>query len=153
MDAAPERIKDMLEQQVSGYRELLDLLQKERRRLIDLDWEAIKELSKQKDTVVLKLRLLEEERVRLTEGFCFDGHDGTSLSLRELEARTGDPAFRTLRSRLLCLLQSISELNEFNRILIDRSLSVVNGSLEAIGMGRKGFLPAKGAAQILSRDI
>ena len=156
MDAAPDRIKDVLEQQIREYKELLDLLHKERAHLIELDWEAVKELSKRKDTVVLKLRLLEQERIRLVEDFSLsistrDDQAGP-LSLHELEARTGDAAFQTLRSRLICLLQSISELNEFNRILIDRSLAVVNGSLETIGIGHAVKGPrAKGMA--VSRSI
>ncbi|MDA8389114.1 MAG: flagellar protein FlgN [Nitrospiraceae bacterium] len=161
MDATPEKIKEILEQQVGQYKELLELLQKERLCLMDLDWEGVRELSKRKDTVVLKLRLLEQERVRLVEGLPISGGCAGEglLSLRELEAKTGDAAFLTLRSQLICLLQSISELNEFNRILIDRTLVVVNGSLETLGLGGhaagghapKGFLPGKGMA--VSRNI
>ncbi|MDA8172537.1 MAG: flagellar protein FlgN [Nitrospiraceae bacterium] len=156
MDENLQKIRDILERQVGEYKDLLKLLQKERLRLMELDGEAVEELSKQKDTVVLKLRLLEQERLRLLEkisaGFGADG----LLGLRELAAKTGNVAFQALRGQLICLLQGIAELNEFNRVLVERSLTVVNRSLETLGargpavQGRGG---RSGSGLVVSRNI
>lgn len=155
MDAWVEKIKGILEQQIGGYKELLQLLQKEKQCLMGLEAEAIEELSKQKDTVVLKLRLLEQERIRLLDKapaeYAVGGGTGGLLGLREIAARTGDVAFQTLRVQLICLLQSIAELNEFNRILIDRSLAVVNGSLESLGV--TGPAGGRSKGMVVSRNI
>ncbi|MDA8088487.1 MAG: flagellar protein FlgN [Nitrospiraceae bacterium] len=155
MDGSLERIREILEQQVQEYKGLLGLLQKERLSLMDLDGQAVEELSKQKDTAVLKLRLLEQERLRLLEKLSSAfGADGL-LSLKEIAAKTGDASFQALRGQLICLLQSIAELNEFNRILIDRSLAVVNRSLEALGVRGPGMNGAGGSGKgmVVSRNI
>ncbi|MCI4626327.1 MAG: flagellar protein FlgN [Candidatus Magnetoovum sp. WYHC-5] len=62
-------IKKILKGQVEGYRGLLELLKEERQCLIDFNEEGIHKLAKEKDTLVLKLRLYEEERVRLVKQF------------------------------------------------------------------------------------
>lgn len=155
MSGGPEteiqKVKDILGQQVREYKDLLQLLQKERQSLIVLDGAAIDELVKKKDTAVLKLRLLEQERLRLVEKV--SNHYGASglLSLQEIAAKTGDEAFGKLRNQLICILQSIAELNEFNRMIIGRSLAVVNGSLEALG--KSGPAGGRGKGLAVSLDI
>ncbi len=136
MTAAPEKIKDVLEEQIKEYKNLLALLRKERQSLIDIDQEGVADLSKQKDTAVLKLRLLEGERLRLvSEYFTANegGSGGENISLQELSRTTGDGSFLEIRRRIISLLQGIQELNEFNRILIERSLHFVSDSLDFLG--------------------
>ncbi|MBI5639118.1 MAG: flagellar protein FlgN [Nitrospirae bacterium] len=127
-----DALKTILDEQVKGYRTLLELLQKERNCLIDLNAAGIEELSKEKDTVILKLRLLEEERMRLINKFY-----QREKSLRDICHFTGDRAFLEIRSKLLSLLQSIDEMNQFNRILIERSLHHIKNRtafLNSVGM-------------------
>ena len=45
MDENLQKIRDILERQVGEYKDLLKLLQKERLRLMELDGEAVEELS------------------------------------------------------------------------------------------------------------
>ncbi|MCG6552306.1 MAG: flagellar export chaperone FlgN, partial [Candidatus Magnetominusculus sp. LBB02] len=58
-------IKKVLTLQVEGYKALLELLRKERESLIDFNEQGVETLAKEKYTQTLKLRLLEEERLRL----------------------------------------------------------------------------------------
>lgn len=118
-----EGIKNLLLEQVRGYRELMELLQQERSCLLELDALRVEELSKAKDTLILKLRLLEAERMRLCEE-CFGGE----TSLEGISQATGDAEFLEIRSRLLSLSQGIGELNDFNRLLIDKSLHYVRST-------------------------
>ncbi len=104
---------------------LFALLQRERDCLIHIDKEKIEEISKEKDTTVMRLRLLEEERIRLTRKVAEDNGITRDINLQELEMLTGDSKFPALRSKLLSLLQSIEEMNKFNGILIDRSLRYI----------------------------
>ncbi len=117
-----EAIISILKEQISGYKVLLNLLQKERSCLIDIDAEKVEELSKEKDTVLMRLRLLEEERQRLTKKFAEDNDLSGDINLKGLGALIGDDALLTLRSQLQSLLQSVEEMNEFNSVLIDRSI-------------------------------
>ena len=136
MTAAAEKIKGVLEEQIKEYKNLLALLRKERQCLIDIDENGVEDLSKQKDTTVLKLRLLEQERLRLMgEHFTADGRGApeSHISLQELSVTTGDGSFLEIRRRMISLLQGIQELNEFNRVLIERSLHFFGDSLDFFG--------------------
>ena len=115
-------IKNILIEQISGYRLLLDLLRREREHLIKFSADGVEDLAKEKDTLVLKLRLLEEERFRLINKFTDENMITGDKTLQKIYEITGDNDFQTMRLQLISLLQSISELNGFNRILIERSL-------------------------------
>ncbi len=132
-----EHIKDILRNQLTGYRALQEVLQEERKALVDIKVSEIEELSKKKDLIIMRLRLLEEERLRLTERLRIKLKTERQLNLKKLYEITGDEDFLHLRSRLLSLLQAISELNDFNRLLIDRSLNYVKSAsslLQALGV-------------------
>lgn len=114
-------IISILNEQVNTYKVLLDLLKKERIYLVEIDAEKIEAISKEKDTVVMKLRLLEEERIRLIQRIA-DEHGTGTMNLEELARFTGDKTFLELRAKLKELLQHVDELNKFNGILISRSI-------------------------------
>jgi hypothetical protein len=132
-----DSIKSILTEQITSYRVLLELLQRERECLINLDANGVENLSKEKDTTLLRLRLLDEERIRLLKKYSADNAIIGNVSLQSLFELTADNDFQLIRSQLTSLLQSIQELNDFNMILIDRSLSIVRhsvGFLESFGL-------------------
>lgn len=141
-----EAITNILNEQVNSYKMLLDLLQRERACLLDFDAEGVEELSKEKDTLVLRLRLLEEERIRLMRNF-----SDSDTSLQRLWELTGDNTFQDMRSKLISLLQSIEELNEFNRLLIERSLSYIKSTSNFFGSFGLSC-NTKGKGTLLSRE-
>lgn len=126
-------IKTILSEQIKGYRALLELLQKERECLVNLNVEAIETVSKEKDTILLKLGLLEDERKRLIDAFASDTSHSGPITLQQLSDITGDADFRSMRTQLRSLLLSIEEFNAFNMILIGRSLSFINNSMNFLG--------------------
>jgi flagellar biosynthesis/type III secretory pathway chaperone len=200
-----ESIKKLLREQLEGYKALMELLKRERECLVDLNQKGVEELSKEKDTLTLKLRLLEEERVRLTRkiadalangeniystggaatasssgaatasssGAATASNSGTTtasnsgtatasiktatpmvgeLTLRKLGELTGDGEFADIRTKLRSLTQGIEELNDFNKLIIERSLNYIKRSsvfLQAFGVGSgvqsKGIYLAKEA--------
>jgi flagellar biosynthesis/type III secretory pathway chaperone len=125
-----QSIKNILSEQVAGYRTLMEVLRREREYLVHFNAPGVEALSKEKDTVVLQLRLLEEERIRLVHAFAIDRDLAEGLSLQRLAEITGDETFQKLRLQLISLLQGIVELNEFNRVLIERSSGVVKNALQ-----------------------
>ncbi len=130
-------LKDILRELITGYLALKDILQQERALLVDLRPFELEELSKRKDLVLLRIRLLETERLRLMERMKKKMNTEREITLRRLYEITGDTTFLELRSRLLSLLQAVSELNDFNRILIERSLNYVRTAsslLESLGV-------------------
>jgi len=114
-----DRILKILEEQVRSYSRLYDLLKGEKKAIVSFDPLAVETLAKEKDNLVLQLRLLEEERKRLADEFFGDREGGHSIS--DLHSITGNKRFLDLRSQLLSLMQGIGELNEVNRLLIERA--------------------------------
>jgi flagellar biosynthesis/type III secretory pathway chaperone len=118
-------ILSILKEQISVYKILHELLKRERESLINFDAESVEEISKEKDTVVMRLRLLEEERIRLIERFAENNNLSPNINLEMMAKLTGDNTFSVLRSEMLSLLQSIDDMNKFNSILIDRSIRYI----------------------------
>jgi flagellar biosynthesis/type III secretory pathway chaperone len=147
-------LKNILVEQEKCCKELVSLLQKERSCLVEFDAAGMEELSKAKDTLLLRLRLLEEERVRLTATHFaeYGGTQGAEVTLRLLAERTGDAELAAIRLKLVSLVQSIEDLNGFNRHLIDRSLwnvRVASGFFQSLG----GSRPSKpGSGTLVSRE-
>ncbi len=115
----PDQLLKILEEQVRSYSRLYDLLKGEKKAIVSFDPIAVEALAKEKDNLVLQLRLLEEERKRLADEFFGDRDGGQSIS--DLHSITGNKRFLDLRSQLLSLMQGIGELNEVNRLLIERA--------------------------------
>ena len=128
-----ENIKAILTEQVIGYRTLVDILRQERECLVCFNPAGVETLSKEKDTIVLKLKLLEEERIRLVRAFVADHAVADKSAFQKLSEMTGDDSFQRLRLQLISLLQGVMELNEFNRVLIERSSSMVRNALSFLG--------------------
>jgi len=132
-----DNIKNLLVEQINSYRTLLDLLQRERESLINLDAGGVETISKEKDSIIIRLRLIEEERVRLVGKFLAENRLDLHLSLQRIVEETGDETLQILRLQLVSLLQSIEELNAFNMVLIGRSLNFIKHSmafLESFGL-------------------
>ncbi len=130
-------IVHILKEQITAYKILHDLLIRERACLVSIDSERVEEISKEKDTVIMRLRLLEEERQRLIKQFAADNGISSNVNLDELGKWTGNNIFSELRSRLMSLLQSIEEMNRFNSILIDRSLNHIKNTNNFFSLFRK----------------
>ena len=128
-----QSIKSILSEQVAGYRTLIEVLRRERECLIHVDPTGVETLSKEKDTIVLKLRLLEEERIRLVRTYAKNLAIDERSALDKLADVTGDNEFRQLRLQLISLIQGIMELNDFNRVLIERSSIVIKNALNFLG--------------------
>ncbi len=126
-------IKNILIEQIKGYRQLLDMLQREKECLINLDAKGVENISKEKDTIVLTLTLIEDERIRLIEEFSAENKITGEVGLQRLADETGDETFHIVRLQLVSLLQSIEELNAVNRVLIGRSLNFIKNSMTFLG--------------------
>ncbi len=116
----------ILHEQLNGYERLFDLLKREKEAIIGFRPDEIEEISRTKDSLILQLKLLEEERQRLIRSLPFS--EGRHLGIHDLYLHTGDERLPALRSKLLSLLQGIEELNEINRSFIDRASGFLKAS-------------------------
>ncbi|UCD35219.1 MAG: flagellar protein FlgN [Nitrospiraceae bacterium] len=144
-------IISILSEQVNSYKNLHALLSRERECLVAIDSERIETISKEKDTVIMRLRLLEEERQRLLREFARDHSCNDDINLDDLAEITGNGLFRDLRLQLRSLLQSIEEINRFNAILIDRSLSHLKTNSNFLRLFRSGPHP-QSTGVLLSKE-
>jgi flagellar biosynthesis/type III secretory pathway chaperone len=129
-------LSDLLCKEFDVYRSLLSLLQKERRIVVNCSIEELIQTNKEKENLVLKIRILEEsweailEKIAEKMGLSMD-----EVSLSRLEERLKEPfasQLRSLRSKLSAILQSIREVNEENRVFLQHSVDFVKGSLALI---------------------
>ena len=123
-----QAIINILQEQIKSYKALLVLLKEEKECLVNIKPDKVSELSKEKDTIVMRLRLLEEERVRLVNEFVRENEISGKVNLKQLATITGNDDFSTLRSKLVSLLQNVEEMNKFNSILIDRSINYIKST-------------------------
>lgn len=147
-----QAITNILKEQVDGYKTFLAILQREKECLIHIDMVGMEDISKEKDTAVMRLRLLEEERVRLMKKFAEDKGIFRDITLIEMGEFAEDNTLFALRSQLLSLLQSIEEMNSFNSILISRSINYLRANTNFLSSFTAGLSPeTKGA--LLSKEI
>lgn len=129
-------LSDLLRREFDIYRSLLSLLQKERRIVVDCSIEDLIQTNKEKENLVLKIRILEQSREAILEKLADRmGLLPDELTLSTLEQRLKEPfatQLRTLHSNLSAILQSIREVNEENRIFLQHSVDFVKGSLALI---------------------
>lgn len=116
-----KELKEVLKAQIKTHEELVSILQKEREALILFNPDEIERLAKEKDMVLMKIRLFEEERSNLINKIAQQNGIGYDINLSKIVELTGDYEFKELGLKLISLVQSVIELNEFNRILIERS--------------------------------
>lgn len=146
-----QAIEQILKDQISTYKSLKDILGEERRSLVDIDVENIEKISKEKDTLIMRLRLLEEERQRLLTEFTATRDVPMDINLKQLSELTGNEIFFDLRSQLLSLLQSIDELNKFNSLLIDKSLRYYTTTTNFINSFQPGNM-AQSSGVLFSKE-
>ncbi|MBW2056217.1 MAG: flagellar protein FlgN [Deltaproteobacteria bacterium] len=129
-------LSDLLARELEIYRSLLSLLQQERRIVVDCSIPELIQATKEKENLVLKIRILEQSRQAILQDLA--GRMGLSpdeLTLSALEARLEEPLagrLRSLRSNLSAILRSIQEANEENRVFLQHSADFVRGSLALI---------------------
>jgi Trp operon repressor len=120
---------DLLQRECDTYRSLLSLLQKERKIVVDCSIEDLIQTNKEKENLVLKIRILEQSRQALLEKIAEKmGVSPAELNLSNLEKRIKQPfvsTLRTLRSNLSAILQSIHDVNEENRVFLQHSVDFV----------------------------
>jgi len=127
------KLLQVLEGEKDLYRSLLSVLQQEKKAVINSNLNDLNESGKKKENLVLKIRILEEQRITLLKKLCeileLSHHN---LTLRTLSDSVGEPysnRFKEYHSYLLALIQSIQEINHSNRDLMTHSLELIKSSL------------------------
>lgn len=127
-----EEIKKILHRLIDIYKELREVLVREREFLIEHNIVELNHISKEKDTICLWLNLLKEELNRLLNEFAIE-REIKNINLEKLSVITGDSSLKALKLQLVSLSQSLKEVNDFNRILIQRSFDFYKDATDFLG--------------------
>lgn len=131
-----EDLVQVLGQETEKYEVLLRLLRQERGLIVKGNLQALSELVKRKETLVLELKVLQEARLALmTKVSAMYGIpmvDLTLFRLADLVPASHATSYLGLLSRLAFLASRMVEENDGNAALLDRSVAYVRGSLSLL---------------------
>ena len=125
----------VLEKEFELCTKMVALLQKEKDVIISLDPASLEQLLRDKETVIASIRLCDESRERILTSLGFK--DRTLFEVAQAVEDDYRDRLNGLASKFKAIVCSISELNRFNSILIDKSLQYVRTShnfLDSLGV-------------------
>jgi flagellar biosynthesis/type III secretory pathway chaperone len=132
MEQRLNKLLGLLEQAAELYRSLLAVVQKEKDAVVGLNLQQLTKACKAKDSLLLKLRILEEQREQLIERLAADlDCPSQPLSLTQLSQLVEESYADRLRdcsADLLALITTLQEANAQNKYLLSHSLEFVRGS-------------------------
>lgn len=139
-----EELVEILDIELDQYRDLIGLFRAQRESFASGDVSSFEEISKRQETVVLKIKTLEEARktavARLARCFGVASADASELTLAELAAAlaevNADAPIRlysdlcmAYREEILSIIRELENLKESNAYLIQHALHHVSGVL------------------------
>lgn len=131
-------LQTILLDEIDLYRELLSILQKEKEVMIDVSADKIMKCIKEKETLGLKLRMLEDYRItvvkRLSEKLNIPEEDIKLSRLSEIVDEPYSSQFKRYSSDIRALTMSIEEVNRYNKEFIERSLVSIRSSLSILNL-------------------
>jgi FlgN protein len=129
LDGHMDSLLGVMRKEIEAYMELADAIEAEKGVLAKPSLESLNESNTRKETCILKIRILEELRMRVLGRIAAAlGLEEHNLHLKSLlpHAKSGlRQALRECQTELRSLLARINEDNRRNRALLDASLSGV----------------------------
>jgi flagellar biosynthesis/type III secretory pathway chaperone len=132
MEHLLNKLLGSLEQATELYQSLFRVLQNEKDAVVGLNLQQLNEACKAKDNLLLKLRILEEQREQLMDRVAAEfGRSPQSLTITELSLLVDEPVAARLRQRsadLLALIQALQDATRQNKFLMSHSMQLIQGS-------------------------
>lgn len=152
-DRSFQRLVANLEEMTKLYRQLLDLVRKEKQLLIDADMTKLQENNEIKENLLFKIKSIDGLRMRYAaELASLVGADHENPRLLDIAKNLGGAEgdrLRVIHSALDLLIKRLSELNKDNEAVAQSALKNLNGALGNIKdtlSGKKTY-GAKGQVQ------
>jgi flagellar biosynthesis/type III secretory pathway chaperone len=119
------------------YQSLLGVVQNEKDAVVGLNLKQLNEACKAKENLLLKLRILEEQRQQVMARVADQlGCSSQGLTLTRLSHEVDETYSRRLRDRstdLLALIQTLQEATQQNKSLMSHSMQLIQGSRTLLG--------------------
>jgi len=133
MEQLLNRLLMLLLDEVGLYKSLYDVYQEERQALLAFELDGITETSKKKENLILKVKILEEQRTHIVHQLSENlGQPASDLSITRLAEKVDirySYKLSTLGAELSAVLEEIGALHHANRSLITHSQGLVSDSL------------------------
>ncbi|MGB9822405.1 flagellar protein FlgN [Thermodesulfovibrio sp.] len=137
-----EELLKILEEEKTLLEALYKIVSEERDAIVALKGDELEKIMRDKETVIMKLSLWEQERLKLLKK-----HDLSDKSLSEIisqiENTQDAQRLKQIYSAMKTLLGATSEIQKVNEQLIDRSIIHINTAikfLESFGIAPKQSL-------------
>jgi flagellar biosynthesis/type III secretory pathway chaperone len=132
MEHLLKKLLGLLEHATELYQSLFAVVQQEKDAVVGLNLHQLNHACKAKDNLLLKLRILEEQREQLMDKLASDLNcSPQEISLTQLSQWVEEPyagMFRKCSTDLLSLIQTLQEANQQNKALLSHSLELIHGS-------------------------
>lgn len=146
MDGDLKGLLTLLQQEVELCEELLFVLEKERESLKSYRIESLLESNKEKETCLIKIRMMEESRRslihRLAKEFRVSPDELTLSKLCSITEKPVSSQLETFYNRLTELTKQIQGFNQMNKEFLQASIEQVQVCLSLIGSlgaDKKGY--------------
>ncbi len=121
-----EDLIDVLEKEFSLCTQLVELLQKEKDVIASLDPRALELLLGDKEAITTQIRVCDETREKILDNLGFKNK--TISEVAGMAESSYRERLTSIASKFTSIIHSISELNRFNSILIEKSLYYIKTS-------------------------
>lgn len=130
------KLDQTLDSIIKVYRQLLDVVRKEREILISANLDDLNQNNRTKEATLIRARQLEAERLQLAQELSkAEGLDTERIRLLDFAQHFGGEVgdrFRRLHSVLDLLLKRVKEFNLQNEVLVHSALDTVTGAMTDI---------------------
>lgn len=132
MEHLIKKLIGLLEHTTELYKLLFAVVQNEKNAVVGLDLQQLNEACKARDNLLLKLRILEEQREQIMVRLAAEiGCSPQGLTLTQLSLLVDESFARRLidiSRELLALIQSLQDATQQNKFLMSHSMQLIQGS-------------------------
>ena len=132
MEHLLDKLLGSLEKATELYQSLFRVLQNEKDAVVGLNLQQLNEACKAKDNLLLKLRILEEQREQIMDRVAAEfGRSSQSLTVTELSMlvdRSYADRLRQCSKDLMVLIETLQNATRQNKFLMSHSMQLIQGS-------------------------
>jgi flagellar biosynthesis/type III secretory pathway chaperone len=136
MDLTINQLVRVLERTSELYRSMLTVIDRESKAAVRSDLNALIQAEKEKENILVKVRLIEEERIRLVRDIAETlGYPPRGVTITIISQLVGEPLAGRLSqagTNLSMMLNTVKDANHRNKQLFEHSLELLRSSFNLL---------------------
>jgi flagellar biosynthesis/type III secretory pathway chaperone len=136
MDLTIHQLLGVLERASELYRSMLTVIDKESKAAVRSDLNALTKAEGEKEKILVKLRSIEEERIRLVKELAETlGYPPRGVTITKISQLVGEPFAGRLNqagTNLSAMLNTVKDANHRNKQLFEHSLELLRGTFNLL---------------------